>query len=193
MWIVLSCSYKILAGAAAALAASCALTYLVDPTAWADYAQMMHTAGLEKEYIPCLVVVLRLWLSPQSMWIQYVPPVLGVAWALSYFWKRRNAWEWEKHGNLLVLVSLLAAPYSWIYDGGLAIPALLQGAYRTRSRFLLIVLAIASISIEVELVCGVKVTSALFLWTVPGWFVWYLLACAIPRKTPAEPLSEEAS
>jgi hypothetical protein len=74
VWIVLSRSYKILAGAAAALAASCALTYLVDPTAWADYAQMMRTAGLEKEYIPCLVVVLRLWLSPHSMWIQYVPP-----------------------------------------------------------------------------------------------------------------------
>ena len=193
VWIVLSRGYKILAGAAAALAASCALIYLVDPTAWADYAQMMRTAGLEKEYIPCLVVVLRLWLSPHSMWIQYVPPLLGTAWALSYFWKRRRAWEWEKHGNLLVLVSLLAAPYSWIYDGGLAIPALLQGAYRTRSRFLLIVLAIASISIEVELVCGVKVTSALFLWTVPGWFVWYLLACATPRKTPVEQLPEQAS
>ena len=182
VWIVLSRSYKILAGAAVALAASCAITYLFDPTAWAGYAQMMRTAGLEKEYIPCLVVVLRLWLSPHSMWIQYVPPLLGSAWALSYFWPRRQAWDWEKYGSLLVLVSLLAAPYSWIYDGGLAIPALMQGAYVTRSRILLIVLAIASLSIEVELICGVKVTSALFLWTVPGWFVWFLLAKGTPKE-----------
>jgi len=35
-------------------------------------------------------------------------------------------------GSLLMLVSLLTAPYSWIYDDGLAIPALLRGAYLTR-------------------------------------------------------------
>jgi hypothetical protein len=191
VWIVLSRSYKILAGATVALVSSCALTYMFDPTAWSDYAQMMRTAGLEKEYIPCLVVVLRLWLAPHLMWIQYVPAVLCAAWALGYFWARRKAWDWERHGNLLVLVSLVAAPYSWIYDGGLAIPALLQGAYRTRSRILLVILAIASISIEVELVSGVKVTSALFLWTVPGWFAWYLLACAIPREPSADQLSEQ--
>jgi len=50
--------------------------------------------------------------------------LLGSVWALTYFWPRRQAWDWEKYGNLLVLVSLVAAPYSWIYDGGLAIPAL---------------------------------------------------------------------
>ena len=181
-WIVYSRSYKIFAGAAVALAASCALAYLLDPTAWGDYSKMMHAARLEKEYIPCLIVVLRLWLSPQSMWLQYLAPLLGCVWALAYFWTRRQAWDWSRHGNLVVLVSLVAAPYSWVYDGGLAIPALLQGAYLTRSRLLLIVLAIASVMIEVELVAGVKVTSALYLWTVPGWFAWYLIACATAGK-----------
>jgi len=183
LWILIFRSYKILAGAVVALAASCAIAYLLDPTAWADYAQMMHTNLQEKEYIPCLVVVLRLWLRPHATWLQWLAPALGSTWALSYFWPRRHEWEWERYGNLLVLVSLVAAPYSWVYDGGLAIPALLQGAYRTRSRALLIILAIASLSIEVELVSGVKVTSALYLWTVPGWFAWYLLA----RATAGEP------
>jgi uncharacterized membrane protein (DUF106 family) len=57
-----------------------------------------------------------------------------------------------------------------------------QGAYLTRSRILLAILAVASISIEVELVCGVKITSALYLWTVPGWFAWYLLAQATSKE-----------
>lgn len=181
VWIVISRNYKILAGVAAALGASCALTYLVDPTAWTGYAQMMRNAGLETEYIPCLIVVLRLWLNPHAMWLQYLAPLLGSAWALSYFWPRRQQWQWEKHGNLLVLVSLAAAPYSWVYDGGLAIPALMQGAYGTQSKPLLFVLACASLLVEVQLVCGIKVTSALFLWTVPAWLAWYLLASATAR------------
>jgi uncharacterized membrane protein (DUF106 family) len=57
-------------------------------------------------------------------------------------------------------------------------PALLQGAYLTRSRALLVVLAVASLAVEVQLVGGIKVTSAWFLWTVPAWLAWYLLAQA---------------
>jgi len=191
LWILLFRKFKVLAGALVALAASCAVVYLLDPTAWADYARMMHTNLPEKEYIPCLVVVLRLWLRPHSVWLQYLAPALGSVWALVYFWPRRHAWEWEQSGNLLVLVSLVAAPYSWVYDGGLAIPALLQGAYATRSRILLAILAVASIMIEVELVCGIKVTSALYLWTVPGWFAWYLLAQATSKERQPKELTAE--
>lgn len=181
VWIVLSRSYRILAGAVVAMATSCALAWIIDPSAWSEYSRMMHAAGLGKEYIPCLVVVLRLHFSPGSIWLQYLAPALGSLWALVWFWPRRHAWEWQKNGNLLVLVSLVAAPYSWVYDGGLAIPALLEAAYVGRSRFLLVLLALASIMIEVELVAGVKVTSPLYLWTVPGWFLWYLLARASAR------------
>jgi hypothetical protein len=83
-------------------------------------------------------------------------------------------------GSLLMLVSLLTAPYSWIYDDGLAIPALLRGAYLTRSRILLVILAFASILIEAELLCGIKLTSSFYLWTTPAWLAWYL--CAIRFK-----------
>jgi len=182
LWILVYRKYKVLAGALVALAASCVVTYVLDPTAWADYARMMRVNLPESEYIPCLSVVLRLRFFPHSMWLQYLAPALGSAWALSYFWPRRHAWEWERMGNLLVLVSLVAAPYSWVYDGALAIPALLQGAYATRSRILFAILAVASILILAELVSGIKITSALYLWTVPGWFAWYLIAQATPRE-----------
>lgn len=185
VWIVLARSYKLLAGALVAMASSCALTWWLYPAAWTDYAKMMHAAGLDTEYIPCLTVVLRLRFFPHAMWLQYLAPALGCAWALAYFWNRRHAWDWNRHGSLLVLVSLVAAPYSWIYDGGLAIPALLDGAYRTRSRALLVVLAIASLTVEIQLVGGVRITSPLFLWTAPAWLAWYLFAVAWPLETEA--------
>jgi hypothetical protein len=174
-WIVASRGYKILAGAAVALASSCAATWCIDPSAWGSYLYMMRSTGIDREFIPCLSTALRLWLRPQSMWVEYLPVAVGCAWALGYYWRRRQAWDWSRDGGLLMLVSLLLAPYCWLYDQALAIPALLYSAYRTRARGLLTLLALASIAIEVELVCGIKIPSALYLWCAPVWVGWYLV------------------
>jgi hypothetical protein len=184
-WVVVSGCYKILLGAAAAMAASCGAAWWIDPSAWTDYAQMMRTYGIEREFIPCWSVVLRLWVSPQTMWLQYLLPVLGGAWAVAYFWKRRHAWDWLNDGSVLMLVSILSAPYCWVFDQAVAIPALLQGAYITRSRILLAFLALASLLIEIGLICGIKLPSAFYLWTAPVWLAWYLFAAASARKARA--------
>ena len=184
-WAVVNGCYKVLLGVATALAASCAATWWIDPTAWADYAQMMRTNGIENEFIPCWSIALRLWVSPQAMGLQYLLPLLGCIWALAYFWKRRHAWDWLKEGSLLMLVSVLSAPYCWVFDQAVAIPALLHGAYLTRSRILLTSLALASILIEAGLVSGIKLPSALYLWTAPAWLAWYLFARASAGEAQA--------
>jgi hypothetical protein len=186
MWIVLSKSYQLLLGAITALAASCAVLYLIYPAAWIDYARMMRTVGLQTAHVPCLSVALRFWLRPQSMAFNYLPAALACAWALGYFWAHRHAWDWMEGGSLLLVVSLFTAPYSWVYDDGLAIPALLHGAYRTRSRILLAILALASFLIEAELLAGVKMQSNFYLWTTPVWLLWYLAATRIARAKPEE-------
>ncbi|MGA2085861.1 MAG: hypothetical protein ABSG60_10110, partial [Terracidiphilus sp.] len=192
VWVLVSRSYRILAGAAVAMAASCAAVSCIDLAAWIDYARMMRTMGTVSENVPCMSVALRLWLSPRTMWLTYLPAALGCAWALGYFWTRRQAWDWMKHGSPLMLVSFLTAPYSWIYDGCLAIPALLEGAYLTRSKTCLAVLAFASVLIEVELIGGIKISSVLYLWTAPVWLAWYLCATAI-KGTQAEGIRSNAA
>jgi hypothetical protein len=187
-WILLSRSYKVLMGAVVAMAASCAFLYLVCPTAWIDYAQMMRTVGLQGAHVPCLSVALRFWLRQQSDAFNYLPATLGCVWSLGYFWRHRHTWEWVEGGSLLILVSLLTAPYSWVYDDGLAIPALMHGAYLTRSRILLAILALASFVVEGELLCGVKMQTAFYLWTAPLWLLWYLGA-AIFTKTKKEEIA----
>jgi hypothetical protein len=190
-WVVVSRSYKILLGAALALAVSCGLTWMIDPTAWADYAHMMRTYGIEFEFIPCWSVVLRLWTRPQMMALQYLLPAIGCIWAIAHYWRRRNTWDWVKDGNLLMLVSLLSAPYYWLFDQAIAIPALLHGAYFTRSRILLALLAVASIAIEVTLVMGYKLPSRIYLWTAPAWLAWYLYARAsADEPVAAQPATE---
>jgi hypothetical protein len=121
------------------------------------------------------------------MWIQSVPAALGCVWALAYYWRRRHAWDWLKQGGMLMVVSIFLAPYCFLYDQALVIPGLLQGVYRTRSKSLLVILALANIAIEAEPAAGVVIHSALYLWTAPFWLVWYVLAMLTGKKSAAEP------
>jgi hypothetical protein len=136
---------------------------------------MMRVSGINQEIIPCLSIVLRRSISPDALWLQYLPALIGCVWALSYYWKNRRTWDWVKDSGPVVLVSILMAPYAWITDQALAIPALVAGAIRTRSQLLLVALAAASIAIEAELLNGIMLSSNLYLWTAPAWLVWYLL------------------
>jgi hypothetical protein len=84
-----------------------------------------------------------------------------------------------------MLVSVLLAPYTWIIDQSVLLPALLHGAYLARSRSVLAALALASASMEIATVRGlVPMHSSFFLWTSPFWLAWYLYAIATARRTP---------
>jgi hypothetical protein len=194
LWIVVSRSYRVLAGAALSLAASSALAFWLDPGAWTGYLAMMSSPAAKNAFVPCLADAIQIWISPGAIWIQYVPALAASIWALLYFWARRHTWNWIEDLSPLLLVSLLVAPYCWFYDQGLAIPALLHGAYISRSRKLLAALALAILIMDIE-ICLVRVTSAGYLWTAPAWLAWYLVArsssgkvampVTVPQSRPA--------
>jgi Glycosyltransferase family 87 len=173
-WIVLHRSYRLLAGTTAALAASSAVAYYIDPSAWPHYLQMMRAPEIDKQFIPCLSDALRFWIRPQATWLQYLPVLLCCSWALRYFWLRRENWDWITNGSTVMLASLVFAPYCWLYDQGLAIPALLHRAYFSRSETLVVLIALVGLLIDLEL-CRFKIASGLYLWTAPAWLVCYLM------------------
>lgn len=173
-WVVLSKAYRIFTGAAVAMTVSCALTLLITPSTWSGYSAMMHAPSVEKEFIPCLSVALRLWFWPDALWLQYIPVAISCVWALLYYRKRRNSWNWLHDGGVLILVSLVAAPYCWPYDQTIVVPALLQAAYTARSRVMLAVLALAGIPIMGAIMVGIKITTPFYLSTAPMWLALYL-------------------
>jgi hypothetical protein len=188
IWIVLERSYTVVLGLVVAMVVSLGITWLIAPAAWAQYEQMIRISGIEEQFIPCLGVALRLWVNPQTTLLQYLPAIAGCSWGVVWYWRKRGNWDWKSDGNLLILVSLACAPYCWLFDQALAIPALLYGAYITRSRLLLAALALGSVAIEAALIMGVKLPSPLFVWTAPVWLCWYLLATALrtsPRSVAA--------
>ena len=192
VWIVVSRSYRILAGALAAMAVDAALTAIIDPSAWTQYVHYMRTSTITHEFTACFGDALRDAVNPNAEWLAFVPAILGSVWAVFYFWPRRRAWDWLEDGNPLLLISLIAAPFGWIFDQSLALPAILLGATRTQSKWLLSALAVIYILIEIQ-VNRFDLHSAAYLWTAPAWLAWFLLARASARGSTAAPLAASPS
>ena len=177
VWATIARSYKLLAGTAVALGVSTAIALMFDPRVWVHYWQMMRTLRIDLLPIPCFSIMLGQRLSPNSVWLPYLPAALGCVWALAYFRRYRHDWDWVAHGSLLMLVSVLVAPYSWLMDQAILIPALLHAAYLTRTRSLVAILALANAVIEVGALRGLPLMfSSSWLWTSPAWLAWYLYA-----------------
>ena len=177
-WIIGTRGYRIVLGGVSALAASCAATYLIAPHAWAQYSQMVQNSNFKMDFIPCISFLLRYSIKGYPLWAQYILPALGSVWALGYYWRRRTEWDWLRHGNLLLLVSLLTAPYIWLYDQALALPAILDGVFNSPNRVWLGSIALIGALLELAVLCGLWFHTAPFLWTIwsaPAWLIWYLL------------------
>jgi hypothetical protein len=165
-WVIVTKTYRLLAGAILSVILTSALAFLMTPIHWSDYFEVLRKARPQWEFVPCVSVLLRVCVSQDTAGLNYIPSVLGCVWGLAYFWPRRATWDWTREGSLLMLVSILVAPYAWLYDQALAIPALLQGAYVTRSRNMLIALALLSVLIELALLGIVWKHATLYTWTL---------------------------
>jgi len=183
-WIFVSRSYRVLGGAVVAGAIGAAITTVLDPQAWSQYAFYMRTSSITHEFTPCWGDLLRDKINPAAQWLAYIPAIIGCIWALAYFWRRRRIWNWLEHGSPIILVSLLVAPFGWIFDQSVAIPALLHGAFVLRSRILITILAGLILITDFQ-IYFVQLTSPMWLWTAPAWLAWYACARNSARKAEA--------
>ncbi len=191
VWLAVTRSFRILAGAATAFAAGALVITWIDPSAWSQYIHFMRTSIVVREFLPCLGDVLRDSVRPSAEWVAFVPAVLGSIWALAWFWPRRRTWNWPEQAGLLMLVSLLAAPYAWVFDQALALPAILFAVSRSRSQAVLAVLALLYILVEIQIVSPLNLHSPAYLWIVPAWLAWYIYArTAGKTQRFAEPVFE---
>ena len=183
LWALFNKIYRILAGAAVAIAGSLALGYFLDPRGWSDYAQMIHASQLQTEFIPTISLLFRLAVHPQWIWLQIIPALIGARWALRYFWSNRAAWDWMDHGMLLLIVSVMVAPYAWFTDEAILLPAILVSLYRaSEARRSFIPLGCIAGTALIEVFAGAGINSGYYLWTAPAWLCWYLYATADPSR-----------
>ena len=176
-WIVTRKAYRVLVGILIALLASVTFAIFLDPAAWSHYIHMVRTANIQVEYIPTVSLMLRLAVHPAYVWLQLCPTLVAGVWALWYFWTRRDQWKWIEHGSLLLIVSVLTAPYAWFTDQVILVPALLHAIYLSRSRSVLAILAMVAGAVAILVSRGVSLMhSSLPVWTSVAWLAVYLYA-----------------
>ena len=128
VWTVAHRAYRLLSGAAIALAISCVVPLILDPSIYSQYAAMARTSRVKTLIIPTLSELLRVAVNPNAFWLQFLPAFAGCLWAIWYFRRHRTVWDWRTHGPLLMLVSVVVAPYAWYFDGTVLLPSILYAA-----------------------------------------------------------------
>jgi hypothetical protein len=187
-WALSRGAYRLIAGAATAIAASCVLSFGLDLHAWPQYARMMLAAGIEREFVPSLSLFFRLAVDRGELWLQFAPATAACVWAIWYFWTRRDRWNWMEHGMLLLLVSVATAPYAWFTDEVVVLPAMLAALYSvSHSRRPVWPFGFFSGIALVEVMERIPLTSGLYLWTMPAWIAWYFFATHGRAALKAEP------
>ena len=177
-WIATRKAYCILVGAALSIGACCVVPLFWDRSVWSQYVRMAQTSGIKNEFMSDPATILRFAIDRNAMWLQFLPAAAACVWALWYFRRHHEDWDWRTHGSLLILVSLLAAPYSWFTDQAVLLPAVLYGLYSGRS--LISLLALTSATLIEMLFFGVNPHSALCCWPVAAWLIWYLWPARLP-------------
>ena len=142
-----------------------------------QYTAMLHSNLIQDRFAPTLSAYLRWDIAPAAVWLEYLPTALATLWALGYFWSRRARWDWLQDGLLVVLVGVMCAPYAWLTDEAVLLPAVLLGIYRARAtgRSLLPIALFAAVAL-IELYANVRITSWYYTWTAPAWLAWFVYA-----------------
>ncbi len=187
--------YRLLAGAAAAIAGSCTVSLFIDPAAWRQYHALASSTRVLDAFVPTLGMALRFLVFRPAKWIEFIPAVAGCAWAPWYFWNRRFRWDWVEHGSVVVMVSVLCAPYAFVFDQTLFFPAILFALYKAQKSIpLLLLLGITQAGLFVQLQMIQSLSSASYLWAGPAWLICYLCSCRFAsqssraRSTPSSPM-----
>lgn len=175
-WAVYRRAYPLLLGAAAAMAGAACLGFALDPHGWQHYAAMAAHAKLQNEFIPTLSLIFRLLIYRSWIWLQFVPAAVACAWAVLRFIEHRERWNWLEQGSLLLLVSVMVAPYAWFSDEAVLLPAILFALYsRIRSGRSMLLFSIPMGLALIEVLAGVNINSGFYIWTAPAWFALWLV------------------
>jgi hypothetical protein len=177
-WVILlaECIYRrsiaILLGFVTSLACSSALATLIVPHVWQDYYAVLHSSTLGQNSYPTLPALLREVIDIHLVWIALVPSGIAILWGLAYFWPKRATWDWRRDGMLVMLVTVLTSPYSWISDQIVLLPSVASALSSLPRRFSAPIL----MAINGAALVGLSIAFRSVAWLPLALLAWYLYA-----------------
>jgi hypothetical protein len=144
---------------------------ILDPRIWTQYVVSVRAEHVENQYFPNIASTLRVMAAPNSVWPQLLPAILGVVIALWIWVRQRGEWQWSRQGAMLLAGSALVAPYSFLVDQVLFLPAVLycypRATTSARALFLAINFTAFYLMLKVP-----EMSSPVTLWVAPAMMLW---------------------
>jgi hypothetical protein len=197
---------RALLGGVAALLVLSAVALIPNPDVFREFAAALARPGSDESpnmaawKEPLTTYWLRVWLSPGSFWVQFVPVAAACGLLVPYWWARRRTWDWAAEAPRLVFASILLAPYgAWVFDlVVLLVPVMKAFAGIARwdrpvpvtassSSYLLVSLATILAPAVVESRLGWEHGLHHFIWVAPAVFIWYLAVAGRPPAAVSPP------
>jgi hypothetical protein len=208
-WIVTRKRWPLLGGMVAAFLTANSIAVAFDPAIFQHYREMLQPQAIQHEFIPriqhefipriqhefipTLSGMIRVLFFRRFFWVQFAPTGLGLLWSVWYYWKHQRTWSWRGHGPALLVVAVLTAPYSWITDEAVLLPAILQGVLwvhraKLRVRSQLVILLFVCLDLLLLLIVRAQVPPAtgIYFWSSLVWFSWYWYARGFSRRANRE-------
>ena len=179
------------AGFLSALALASVFPICFDLHVWRHYLETIRSASLKQAVFPTPSMLFRTIIDVRAVWLLFVPSAVAILWGLWYYRRNREIWNWNTHGMLLMLVTVLSSPYGFFTDQIVLLPSIAFALTSPKKRPYsgLLLLLINGIAIVLLVMPHASLTSMSLVWTPAGWLAWFLYATfgANDRGQPARP------
>jgi Glycosyltransferase family 87 len=161
----------------ATLAVAGFLAILLDHSAFYQYAGLFGREKTVFQETPTLGGLLRHVSGFPPM--QLLPLGVAVAWFTAYWVRWSSSWEWRFHLPIVLLVSMVATPYSYFFDQVVLLPSVFCAtAFVLRSRRSLwprAAIAYLSMNCFVLLLILTRHTTLSYSWTALAWLILFVI------------------
>jgi hypothetical protein len=140
------------------------------------------TTSLKNQPILYCTPTLGYWLreifDAEQFALQYVAPLLGIAWLVIYWKRKHGAWDWLQQMPVLAFVSLITSPYAWTHDQVILLLPLLEivilALNRPKRKLIMPILLGWLLLNAATIILHFWYPDCWFIWQAPFWLVIYL-------------------
>ena len=176
-WMVYRRRWVILASASITFASASLIAFLINHQVYRQFLERSRLVIHETEAYPNLGGILYSISGHHSLAL--LPQAAGVFWVIFYWLKNRQGWDWDHHGPIVLMVSVVCSYYSYPYDQIMCLPALIAAYSNGNRRAFLLAFVVTNLGFVFYLsnAAGRFGFGYMFLWwTGLGWIAAYLLA-----------------
>ncbi len=175
-WTVKKRNGRTLSGLLATVVAVSLVTVASTPRAFGQYYNFWIHHPVRWSEFPTVPGILGHLTGSQSVVLVLIPPALASLWLMGHWARYRGQWNWQDELPILLVVSLVASPYAWFFDGVILLPALIQiitiPLWKKNWRVLMVAYAATNLAVVLLIATGKNLFW--YAWVAPMWLVLYL-------------------